>query len=79
MAVPETCLRNIMNNSRPYPAGIYLLKVNNRKTRTRCEICSKLTIKTPEQCQAVTLWIKCFDINTVDEMFNIPKMFCTLI
>ena len=30
------------------PAGIYLLKVNNRNTRTRCEICSKLTIKTPE-------------------------------
>ena len=28
-----------------YPAGIYLLKVNSRNTRTRCEICSKLTIK----------------------------------
>ena len=27
-------------------AGIYLLKVNNRP---RCEICSKLTIKTPER------------------------------
>ena len=26
------------------PAGIYLLKVNNRNTRTRCEICSKLTL-----------------------------------
>ena len=33
------------------PAGIYLLKVNNRNTRTRCEICSKLTINTPEQRQ----------------------------
>ena len=31
------------------PAGIYLLKFNDKKTRTRCEICSKLTIKTPEQ------------------------------
>ena len=30
-------------------AGIYLPKVNNRNTRTRCEICSKLTIKTPER------------------------------
>ena len=30
-------------------AGIYLLKVNNRNTRTRYEICSKLTIKTPER------------------------------
>ena len=27
------------------PTGIYLCKVNNRNTRTRCEICSKLTIK----------------------------------
>ena len=31
------------------PAGIYLLKVDNRNTRARCEICSKLTIKTPER------------------------------
>ena len=31
-----------------YPVGIYLLKVNNRNTRTKCEICSKFTIKTPE-------------------------------
>ena len=31
------------------PAGIYLLKVNNRNTRIWCEISSKLTIKTPEQ------------------------------
>ena len=26
-------------------------KVNNRNTRTRCEICSKLTIKIPERRQ----------------------------
>ena len=26
-----------------------MFKVSNRNTRTRCEICSKLTIKTPEQ------------------------------
>ena len=26
-----------------------MFKVNNRNTRTRCEIWSKLTIKTPEQ------------------------------
>ena len=31
-----------------FPTGIYLLKVNNRN-RTSCEICSKLTIKTPER------------------------------
>ena len=33
------------------PTGIYLCKVNNRNTRTRCEICSKLTIKIPERRQ----------------------------
>ena len=31
------------------PANIYLFKVNNRNTRKRCEIFSKLTIKTPER------------------------------
>ena len=34
-----------------YPANIYFLKGNNRKTRRRCEICSKLTVKTPERRQ----------------------------
>ena len=33
------------------PAGIYLLKVNNRNTKTRFEICSELTIKTLERRQ----------------------------
>ena len=28
-----------------------MFKVNNRNTRTRYEICSKLTIKTPERRQ----------------------------
>ena len=40
-----------INNTRPNPVGVYLLKVNNRSTRTRCEICSKLTLKTPERRQ----------------------------
>ena len=31
-----------------YPASNYMFKVSNRSTRTRYEICSKLTIKTPE-------------------------------
>ena len=30
-------------------AGIYLFKVNNVKTRTKSEICSKLKIKTPKR------------------------------
>ena len=34
-----------------YPANIYLLKVTNRNTSKRCEICLKLTIKAPERRQ----------------------------
>ena len=41
----------LKNTEKAYPAGIYLLKVNNRNTRKRCEICPKLTIKTPERRQ----------------------------
>ena len=33
------------------PVGNYMFKGNNRDTRTRYEICSKLTIKTPERRQ----------------------------
>ena len=33
------------------PAGIYLLQVKNRNTRTMYEICSKLTIMRPERRQ----------------------------
>ena len=32
----------------PFPANIYLLKVNNRNARKVCEIGSKLTIKTAD-------------------------------
>ena len=31
-----------------FPGNIYLFKINNKNTRKRCEICSELTIKTPE-------------------------------
>ena len=37
--------------SNQFQASIYLLKLSNRNTRARCEICSKLTIKTPERHQ----------------------------
>ena len=42
-----------------YATGIYQSKVNNRNTRTRCEICSKLTIKTPERrhCRLSSVFI----------------------
>ena len=44
-------LHNDWINCSDYAAAIHLLKVNNRNTRTRCETCSKLTIKKPEQSQ----------------------------
>ena len=34
---------------RSFPAGIFLLKVNNTNTRARCKISSKLTINIPER------------------------------
>ena len=41
----------VLHKSEQNQANIYLLKVNNRNTRKRCEICSKLTLKTPERRQ----------------------------
>ena len=37
------------------PGGIYMLKISNRNTRTRCEICSELTIKTLERRQWISI------------------------
>ena len=31
-----------------FPGGNYMFKLNNRNSRTRFEICSKLTINMPE-------------------------------
>ena len=45
-------IKNHFKNSSSYsPPGNYMFRVNNRNTRTRCEICSKLTIKTPQRPQ----------------------------
>ena len=34
-----------------FSVNIYLFKVNNINTRKRYEICSNLTLTTPERCQ----------------------------
>ena len=44
-------LKNLTLYASIIPANIYLFKVNNRNTRRRCEVCPKLTIKTPEERQ----------------------------
>ena len=38
-----------------FPAAIYLPKVNNRNTRTRCEICSKSTLTYFKPCSTVSI------------------------
>ena len=42
---------NYRANHREILAGTCLFKINNRNIRTRCELCSKLPIKTPERRQ----------------------------
>ena len=44
VSVKVSCRLVSWTYSRRIPAAIYLLKVNNENTRTRCEIFSKLTI-----------------------------------
>ena len=36
----------LLISDRVIPDGNYMFKVNNRNTKTMCEICSKLTVKT---------------------------------
>ena len=43
------------SSSNVYPAGIYLLKVNNRNSRTKCEICSKVNNKDTRTTPIVVL------------------------
>ena len=44
----EVC-RLCKQTSTKVASGNYLFNVNYRYTRTRCEICSELTLKTPER------------------------------
>ena len=59
------CMPNVSKVFRTIPACIYLLKVNYRNTRKKCEICSELTIKTPERRQWRT-FTPCSTIFTVN-------------
>ena len=54
----------------------YMFKVNNRNTRKRFEICSKLTIKTPEWCQWVVLVSLLLTLNIFHNLFY---SFCCLL
>ena len=53
-------------------AGIYLLKFNNKSTRTMCEIYSKVTIKTPAQRRRfhTLFWCFCCCFEQVSDKVN---------
>ena len=48
-----------------------MFKVNYRNPRTRCEICSKLTIKIPEQSH----WRSGISIVNFEQISNLAQMF----
>ena len=51
------------------PTSIYLFKVNNSNIRKRCEICSKLTIKTPERRQCRRSGVFIFNFERISHLF----------
>ena len=57
LAYKKNGMKQIIDSSWINPASIYLFKVNNQSSRKRSEICSELTIKTPE-CWERTSTIK---------------------
>ena len=50
-------------------ANIYLFKINDRKSRKSCEICSKLTIKTPERRQGCRFGVLLLTLNIFHTVF----------
>ena len=57
--------------ARCFPAKIYLLKDSNKNTRKRCEICSKLTVKTLEQLIDVILVFLLLTLNIFHTFFYV--------
>ena len=51
----DRVLNTALNYVSKIPVGNCMFKFNNRNTRTRCEICSKSTIKTQER-RLVSFW-----------------------
>ena len=52
-----------------YQANIYLFKVNNKNTIKRCEICSKLAIKTPGDITDIVLVFLLLTLNIFHTIF----------
>ena len=56
-----------------------MLKVNNRSTITRCEICSKLTIKTPETTPGVVSGVFIVNIKHISHLVLVNNRIETLV
>ena len=57
-----------------YQGNIYLFIAYNRNTRIKCEMCSKLTIKTPEQRHSSVSIVDFEQLNVSWVMTNVPIM-----
>ena len=60
LVIAAVCYLNVYKLTGWKPANIYLLKVNSRNTRKRCEIYPKLTINTVWNREHICHFFKCF-------------------
>ena len=65
----------VENNSGTNPANIYLFKVNHRNTTKRCEISSKLTIKTPERRERCRSSVFIVNFEHISHLFLVFLLF----
>ena len=54
-----------------YPVSNYMFKVSNRNTKTRYEICSRLTIKTPERCHCHRSGVFIVNLEHISHLFSV--------
>ena len=62
-------LFRLLNDNIETLAGNYIFKLNNRNTRTRSKMCSKLTIKTPEQCHWCRSGVSIVNFEHISHLF----------
>ena len=69
-----TLLKDVKGTRILHPVGNYMFKVNNRNSRARYKICSKLTTKTPERSQ----WRRYFFIVNFENISHLVLRFLLL-
>ena len=70
-------MTDIITNSstKSYPTGNYMFKINNRKAKKRCEICSKLTIKASELRQWRSSGVFIVNFEDISHLFLVFPFF----